>query len=65
MFRKNETMRFSGGQKGLVVVTVCQFQNWVLFILKQWKFLNFDSFVPLKSCEEGCMVVRQAIKKHQ
>jgi len=27
MFRKNETMRVAGGQKGLVVVAVCHCQN--------------------------------------
>ena len=27
IFRKNDTMRVAGGQKGLVVVAVCQCQN--------------------------------------
>ena len=51
MFRKGETLCVAGGQRGLAVVAVCQCQNkWIWFVLKQWKFLNFERFRPPKSC---------------
>jgi hypothetical protein len=65
MFRKGETLRVAGGQKGLVVVAVCPCRNKrVLFkFLNNGNFLTLTVFRPLKSCGGEWMVIRLTHKK--
>jgi hypothetical protein len=49
VFQKRENRRIAGGQKSLVVVTVCQFQNyWMYFILKTPNLCCFSFVIIYK-----------------